>query len=135
MRTTRYVLSPKSFGWRRRDHPDEGDRFFEVSLAVERDAGVPLGGHNIQVVLGAPDQARHGLNEDVVLWLDSGWWVTLRNQFADAPDVAISILRPAADELSRLTELVSSGECGQHQALLERVHAISIETAGPDYWR
>ena len=134
MRTTQFVLRPKSFGWRRRDRHDEGDRFFEVSLTAERD-GVPLGGHNIQVVLGAPDKARHGLNEDVVLWLDSGWWVTLRNQFAGAPDVAISILRPAANGLSRFIELVSAGESGQHEALLERVHAISIETPGPDYWR
>src|SRR3954467_10423731 len=67
-----YLLRPKSAAWRSSDLPS----LSELSLTVER-AGAPLGGHNIQVVMGAPDRPRTGLNEQVLLWLPSGWWVTL----------------------------------------------------------
>jgi len=65
--------------------------------------GKRLGGNNIQVVVGAPDERRQGLDEDVVLWLASGWWVTLRNEFARAPDVSSRILESAAETLSAMT--------------------------------
>lgn len=54
-----------------------------------------LGGTSIEAVVGAPDQPRHGLDEDVEMWLDTGWWVTLRNQFALAPCVANEIILSA----------------------------------------
>jgi hypothetical protein len=131
----RFVLRVKSAAWRNPDRTHRGHRLSELSMTVERD-DVPLGGHNIQVVLGAPDQPRAGLNEDVALWLDSGWWVTLRNQFALAPAVATTILESAADELSRLTERVAEGSPpGPGDAFWQEIVAIRIEAAGPGYWR
>jgi hypothetical protein len=90
--------------------------------------GKRLGGNNIQLVVGAPSQPRRGLNEDVILWLDSGWWVTFRNEFARAPDVAHRILESAADALSAIT----SDPRGADASILG---STVIETAGPSHWR
>jgi hypothetical protein len=60
----------------------------------------PLGGTNIQVVVGPPDQPRRGLNENVAVWLDSGWWVTSRNQFALDPWVGTEIALSMANHLN-----------------------------------
>ena len=130
MRSARYVLRPKSAAWRGFDPP----RLFELSLTVERE-GAPLGGNNIQLVLGAPDRPRTGLNEDVLLWLDSGWWATTRNHFALAPCVAEEIVSSAAVELSRLTERIDAGTHEDSKDFWEQVVAGPIEAQGPDYWR
>jgi hypothetical protein len=130
MHEGRFVLRPKSAAWRSSDPPV----LSEVSLTVERD-GVPLGGNNVQVILGAPDQPRSGLNEDVLLWLEPGWWVTVRNQFAAAPTVAAAILASAAQDLSRLTEYVGGGEGGESTGFWELVVCTTIAARGPDYWR
>src|SRR5580698_6491228 len=96
-----YILRPKSGTWT--NAPDvPHDRLLRFDMTVTHD-GTSLGGNNIQVVLGAPDQSRTGLDEDVVLWLDSGWWVTLRNEFARAPGVALRALESIAGELSAIT--------------------------------
>jgi hypothetical protein len=89
--------------------------------------GKQLGGNNIQLVVGAPGQTRVGLDEDVVLWLDSGWWVTFRNEFARAPDVAQRILGSAADPLSAIT----SDPRGADASILG---STVIEASGPSHW-
>lgn len=86
-----------------------------------------LGGNNIQLVVGAPSQRRVGLDEDVILWLDSGWWVTLRNEFARAPDVAHRVLGSAANALSAIT----SDPRGADASILG---SAVIEAAGPSHW-
>jgi hypothetical protein len=65
-------------------HPDAHSpeyRLLSFDMTAECH-GTQLAGNNIQVVLGAPDQLRVGLEEDVVMWLASHWWVVLRNKFA-----------------------------------------------------
>ena len=134
MRETRYLLRTKSAAWRARRAPHEGDRLTELLITVER-GGVPLGGNNIQLVAGAPDRRRSGLNEDVVMWLDSGWWLTLRNQFADAPHVAAEILASAADRLSELTDCADrGGRPGDGDSFWQQIRATTIVATGPDYW-
>jgi hypothetical protein len=126
-----FQLRPKSAAWRNRDWAS----LSELSLTVDVD-GHRLGGHNVQVVLGAPDRDRSGLDEDVVLWLDSGWWVTLRNQFAQAPSVAATLLRSGADELSRLTDRVTAGAPrAAGGEFWQEVAVITIEVRGPNCWR
>ena len=127
---TSYILRPKSAAWRSFKPPS----LSEVSMTVEH-AGAPLGGHNIQVVLGAPDKPRRGLDDRVLLWLASGWWVTVRNQFADATGVAATILESAADGLSDLTALAAGGAPRDGTAFWEEVVATAIEARGPNYWR
>jgi hypothetical protein len=95
-------------------------------MTVVCDAG-PLGGNNIQVVLGAEGESRTGLDEQVVLWLDSGWWVTLRNDFARAPEVARQIVGSITRELSAITADPRGAEATV-------VFASTFETTGPDYW-
>ena len=90
--------------------------------------GKQLGGNNIQLVVGAPSQTRFGLDEDVVLWLDSGWWVTFRNEFARTPDVAHRILESAADALSAIT----SDPRGADASILG---STVIDAGGPNHWR
>jgi hypothetical protein len=90
--------------------------------------GKCLGGNNIQLVVGAPGQTRVGLDRDVILWLDSGWWVTFRNEFTRAPDVAHRILASAADALSAVT----SDPRGPTASILG---STAIEAVGPSHWR
>jgi hypothetical protein len=90
--------------------------------------GKPLGGNNIQLTVGAPGQTPVGLDEDMILCLDSGWWVALRNEFARAPDVASRILESAADALSAIT----SDPRGADAAILG---STVIGAAGPSHWR
>ena len=95
-REARYELHPKSGTW------VEGKRLARFDLTVGCE-GTRVGGNNIQAVVGAPGERRDGLDRDVFLWLDSGWWVTLRNEFSRAPDVARRILESAAPSLCELT--------------------------------
>jgi hypothetical protein len=89
--------------------------------------GKQLGGNNIQLVVGGPGQRRVGLDEDVILWLDSGWWVAPRNHFARAPDVAHHVLESAADALSAIT----SDPRGADASILG---STVIEATGPSHW-
>lgn len=88
MHRNRHELRPRSGGWTcqpdRWGSPENRLLSFNLTLRYGDKA---LGNSNIQVVVGAPDQPRHGLDEDVSVWLDWGWWVTFRNQFALAPCV------------------------------------------------
>lgn len=104
-------------------------------MTVERN-GKQLGGHNVQVVLGTPDQARRGLDEDVALTLDSGWWVTLRNQFARAPCEAVEIIESIRDALSEITADATAASSGDaSQAIAKRLFSHVFKATGPDYWR
>jgi hypothetical protein len=90
--------------------------------------GKQLGGNNIQLVVGAPGQTRVGLDEDVIMWLDSGWWVALRNEFARAPDVAHRVVESAADALA----VITADPRGADASILG---STVIEAAGPSHWR
>jgi hypothetical protein len=87
VRSARYTLRPRSGGW-------SDGRLVRFDLTAERE-GRPLGGHNVQLVVGEAGRPRYGLDDDVAMWLPSGWWVTLRNQFAQAPNVAVAVVRSA----------------------------------------
>jgi hypothetical protein len=86
-------------------------------------------------VLGAQDLLRYRLDREVALWLDSGWWVSLRNQFAQAPQVGIAIVESIAQPLSAITAEATSARGTETEALGERLWAMAFETRGPDYWR
>ena len=120
-----YVLSPKSGTWT--SGPDAPrDRLLRFDMTVSYD-GTPLGGNNIQVVLGAPGESRVGLDEDVVLWLESGWWVTMRNEFARAPDAARRVLESVADDLSAITADPRGAEAPV-------VFQSTFQGSGPSHW-
>lgn len=102
-------------------------------MTVERD-GQQLGGHNVQVVVGAPGRPRYGLDRDVALTLDSGWWVTLRNQFADAPCVALEILESVRRDLSEITAEATEAYFGEADAVTKELFARVFSATGPDYW-
>jgi len=133
---TRYELRPKSGGWT--CHPDRRDstenRLLTFNLTVRYDDKA-LGGTNIQVVVGAADQPRHGLDEDVEMWLDSGWWVTLRNQFALAPCVAHEIILSVANDLSAVTEEANTARGSDDAELTHRLFATTFHGEGPASWR
>jgi hypothetical protein len=61
--------------------------------------------------------------------------VTLRNQFADAPGVAATILESAADGLSDLTALAAGGTPRDATTFWKELVATTIEARGPNYWR
>ena len=136
MHRTRYELRPKSGGWTchldARDSPE--NRLLSFNLTV-RYGDKALGGTNIQVVVGAPDQPRHGLNEVVAVWLDSGWWVTFRNQFALAPCVGTEIIQSVATDLSAVTEEANSARGSDATELSQRLFATTFHGEGPAYWR
>ncbi len=135
MKPVSLVLRPKSGAWNA--HPaahDPGYRLLQCDMTVDRN-GRSLGGHNIQIVVGAPDQERHRLDRDVALWLKSGWWITLRNQFAQAPEVAVEIVRSAAEDLSEITGQLTTARGEQAEALVRDLFAKDFHARGLDYWR
>jgi hypothetical protein len=134
MNTIDYTLRPRSGTW----SPRLESRLVAFDITVERH-GRPLGGHNIQAFLFAPDyQPRdyraRGLDDDVALTLESGWWITLRNQFAEAPDIAAQILASAAKDLSAATAEASVAREDEIAPLWQRLRAARFSAAGPDYW-
>jgi hypothetical protein len=88
----------------------------------------------VQAVFGAPDGVRRGLDEDVALVLDSGWWVTLRNQFARAAPVAIEILGLAKDALTEATAQANAASGEAARELWERLRFSAFHATSPDYW-
>jgi hypothetical protein len=74
MKRAIYLLRAKSDGWSHHPdahHPDY--RLLNFMLTASRDPR-RLGGNNVQTVLGAAeDQTRHRLDEEVAVWLPSGW--------------------------------------------------------------
>jgi hypothetical protein len=90
--------------------------------------GEPIGGNSTQVVLGARSESRGLFDEDVILWLDSGWWLALRNDFARARDVAPQIVGSISLELSAITD-------DPRGADVAGVFATTFETMGPRHRR
>lgn len=129
MKRTEYVLRPRSGGWT----GGIDSRLVHFDMTLEHH-GKPLGGHNVQVVLGAPDRVRRGLDEEVALTLPSGWWVSLRNQFALAPCVALEILESASDRLAQITREATEATGEATHELSRKLFATVVEATGPDYW-
>jgi hypothetical protein len=135
VKSTGYTLRARSGGWNA--HPDAHApdyRLLRFDMSASR-GGERLGGNNVQVVLGAPDQKRYRLDLDVALWLESGWWVTLRNQFAQATGVGVAIVESVATELSAITAEATSARGPETESLNKRLWAMSFGAHGPDYWR
>jgi hypothetical protein len=135
MKRATYLLSAKSGGWSH--HPDASHpdyRLLNFRLVASRD-GKPLGGNNVQAVLGAPDQPRYRLDEDVAMWLPSGWWVSLRNHFAKAPDVATEILTSVQDRLGEVTAALSDARGKRTEELTAELFGTVFRAEGPDPWR
>jgi hypothetical protein len=120
-----YQLHPKSGTWTTGPGAPR-NRLLRFDMTVTYD-GKQLSGNNIQLVIGAPGRTRYGLDKDVFLWLDSGWWVTLRNEFARVPDVAHRIIESATNALSAIT----SDPRGADASILG---STVIEAAGPSHW-
>jgi hypothetical protein len=128
------MLIPKSGG--SSAHPDAHSpdyRLLNFTMRVEC-GGTGLGGNNIQVVAGTPDRERYGLDRDVDLWLSSGWWLTFRNYFELAPDVASKICGSVADELSAITAEAQDARGPEAEEVARKLFSMSFEGIGPDYW-
>ncbi|MBV8991203.1 MAG: hypothetical protein JO372_21815 [Solirubrobacterales bacterium] len=123
MHRTNYVLRPRSHTW-------QAGRLLGFDMTVEHD-GRQIGGHNVQVVLGAPDQVRRGLDDDVALELDTGWWVTLRNQFALASCVAVEILDSARHALNDVTAEANAAYGEASEGLWARLRSSGFSATGP----
>jgi hypothetical protein len=98
-------------------HPEAHDpayRLLDFALVAERE-GRSIGGNNVQAIVGAPEKQRSGLDRDVAVWLPSGWWVTLRNQFARAPDAAMEILKSVEQPLCENHGEARSGKRRAHR--------------------
>lgn len=135
MKEASFLLRPKSGGWSH--HPDAHHRDYRLlhfTLTVRREDR-SLGGNNVQAVLGAPDQTRYGLNQDVAVWLRSGWWVSLRNQFARAPDVATEIIKSVEDALCDVTAELTTARGARTEELTHDLFATTFHAKGRDYWR
>jgi hypothetical protein len=128
MNRTSYTLRPRSGAWT--GGPDS--RFVGFDITVQRD-GRNLGGHNVQAAFGAA--GRSDPRHDVALTLGSGWCVTLRNQFAQAPEVALEILRSAQAGLELVTADANAVQGVAAHELSGRVLSMTFEAVGPDYWR
>lgn len=109
-------------------------RLWYFTMTAER-AAKRLGGNSVQVVIGAPDMPRSGRNETVALWLDSGWWISLRNQFAQAPEVAVIILRSVSDDLSAATAEATNTRGKQASEVELTVSSLLLDATGHDRWR
>ncbi|HEY3923810.1 MAG TPA: hypothetical protein VGL75_04550 [Acidothermaceae bacterium] len=88
----------------------------------------------MQVVVGSPSGKRYGHDEDVALWLPSGWWVTLRSQFAAAPWVAVEILNCVVHELDAITARVSGTSGAEADAITREIFATAFRGSGPNHW-
>jgi hypothetical protein len=134
VRDTAYELKPKDGAWTH--HPDRfaepDSRMVGFTLAASRN-GAPLGGHNVQAHVRAPDNAQP--REAPSMTLSSGWLVYFRNQFAQAPDVAERILKSVDEALSTATAELHTVRGQQMTDATTRLFAATFEAEGPDYWR
>jgi hypothetical protein len=129
-----YTLRPKSLRSTRPPGPYPDYRLLGFDLIVEHE-GKSLGGNNIQAVIGAPSEERHGLDEHVALWLPSGWWVSLRNRFAAAPDAGKAVLSSVADELAAITSRANDAVGADAYALTQELFEMEFRASAPDPWR
>lgn len=96
--------------------------------------GVPLGGHNVQCHVGTAT-GRHAPPDDVDVWLESGWWISFRNQFAQAPDSAAKIIASVEPELSDMTYELEQARGSQMATTTRKLSATTFEAIGSHYWR
>jgi hypothetical protein len=94
--------NPSGSNWRPYWDAPAAYRLWVLTLRAQGPDG-RLISHNLQVKIGAADLSRGRADANVVLWLESGWWVTLRHEFAAAPRTATAIVASAAAELSNFT--------------------------------
>lgn len=136
MKETDFLLRVKSGGWSH--HPGAHDpayRLLNFTLVASR-GEKPLGGNNVQAKLRAPDQPpelRHPNVDD--MWLRSGWSVSFRNQFAQAPDVATEILRSVEAQLAELTAELTTARGARTEELTRELFATEFLARGRHYWR
>jgi hypothetical protein len=114
------------------DTPDTY-RLWTMTFQVEGPDG-RLISHNMQIKLGAPDLPRGPADVDVALWLPSGWWATLRHEFAAAPDTAVHVLSSVADELSALTAQATSARGQTASDLARELEHRRLVAHGPAVW-
>jgi hypothetical protein len=134
MREAQFDLKTKSGGWTH--HPtrwnDPDARMLNFTLVALRD-GEPLGGHNIQAHIGSATTDNRP-SADVDLWLSSGWWVAFRNQFAQAPEVAATIIGSIEDELAKITGELEAARGREMAEAKDKLWAMTFHARGPDYW-
>jgi hypothetical protein len=126
-----YVLQARSAAWS--DHPAAhapGYRLLSFQLSASCE-GERIGGNNVQAVVGAPDQPRRGLDESVAVWLASRWWVSLRNESADTPEIAIEILTAAEPALDRITDGLTAARGTRSEELSQRLFDTVFRSHGP----
>lgn len=125
--------NPHGSNWRSYWEAPDAYRLWAVALRAQGPER-QLVSHNLQVKLGAPDLSRGQADADVVLWLASGWWVTLRHEFAAAPKAATAIVRSAADELSKFTARATKARGDEANALAIELEKRQFQAVGPQVW-
>ena len=137
--TDRYLLLPRAAAlsedpsgsnWRSYWDAPHAYRLWTLTLRAQAPDG-RLISHNLQIKLGAPDLARERVDAPVVLWLPSGWWVTLRDEFAAAPTTAKEIVASASEELSDFTSRATSARGEDAGALQLEWEQRQFEAVGP----
>jgi hypothetical protein len=63
-----------------------------------------------------------------------GWWVSFRNQFAQAPDVAAQIIASIEPQLAEITGALETARGAEMVAVNDRLWATAFQATGPDYW-
>jgi hypothetical protein len=125
--------NPSGSNWRSYWEAPYAYRLWTVTLRAQRPDGRPVS-HNLQVKIGAPDLSRGRADENVVLRLRSGWWVTLRHEFARAPRTATAIVASAAEELSVFTARATDARGEEASALQVEWEERRFEAHGPAVW-
>lgn len=140
--TGRYLLVPRAAAlsenpsgsnWRPYWDAPDAYRLWTVTLGAQGPNGRPIS-HNLQVKAGAPDLSRGRADENVVLWLPSGWWVTLRHEFAAAPRTATAIVVSAIEQLSNFTSRATDARGEEASALQVEWEERRFEAVGPAIW-
>jgi hypothetical protein len=125
--------SPDRSNWRSYWDAPDAYRLWSVTLRAQGPNG-QLISHNAQVKLGAPDLSRNRADADVVVWLPSGWWVTLRHEFAAAPKTATAIVASAAEEFSEFTTRVTDARGHEASELAIELEEREFRAVGPAVW-
>jgi hypothetical protein len=137
-RDAHVARSPGSRGGTQRRH-DVARRGVGVPACPGEDVlHVPVGvvvGEQGSAQIAGGARGAYVLDEDVAMWLASGWWVSLRNQFAKSPDVATEILTSVEDELAEFTARLSDARGERTEGLTAELFGTVFDAEGPDYWR
>jgi hypothetical protein len=109
-------------------------RIWEIGFRVQGPDGHLLS-HNLQFKLGAPDltQVRRA-DLSVAMYLTSGWWVTLRHEFAAAPRAAEMIVASAADELAAITDRATGARGTDATEIASELASRRFRATGPAAW-